>query len=107
MRLTTPTEQQIQKAILDYLNAVGWAVKVTAGGARRGEAFIRLAPVGTPDLIGVVSGRMVAVECKRPGGKLRPGQGETIDRINRRGGLAFVATSVEDVVRALRAEGLV
>jgi len=42
----------------------------------------------------------------RPGGRLRPGQGETLDRINRCGGVGLVATSVDDVRQALEAEGL-
>jgi hypothetical protein len=57
-----PTEAEIQHTILAYLNALGWAVKVPAGGARRGDHYIRLAPRGTPDILGVVQGRMVGVE---------------------------------------------
>lgn len=105
--MKAPTEADIQRAILAFLNLYGWAVKVPAGGAKRGEYYVRLCPQGTPDILGVVSSRMIGVEVKRPGGRLRPGQGETIDHINRCGGVAMVATSVEDVERALRAEGLI
>lgn len=101
-----PREADIQRSILAYLNLVGWAVKVPAGGARRGRHFVKLATAGTPDILGVVRGRMIGCEVKRPGGRLRSSQGVQLDAIRAAGGLAFVARSVGDVVDTLRAEGL-
>lgn len=39
----------------------------------------------------------LAIEVKRPGGKLSPEQAAFLDDVNRAGGLGFKATSVEDV----------
>jgi hypothetical protein len=43
------------------------------------------------------TGRFLAIEVKRPGGKATPEQQQFIDTINQAGGLAFVARSVEEV----------
>ena len=117
MKLTTPKESEIQKGILAFLRAHGaWCVRVNGGAVKTEKRFIRFTDtVGTPDILccwpmparscthGAV---FVAVECKRPGGKLRPEQAATIDAINRAGGVAFVADSIEAVERALKLEGL-
>ena len=58
-------------------------------------------------------GVLLAIEIKMPKtktgkeGKLRPAQAKFIDRVNASGGLAFVARGVDDVKRALRAEGVI
>lgn len=70
-------------------------------------------PPQAPGLSDRLVGRLLAIECKMPktgktaAGLLRPEQAAFIDRVNRDGGLAFVARSVDDVRRALRAEGVV
>ncbi len=57
---------------------------------------------GVPDVIGILKGgRILGIEIKRPGGKIRDEQKAFIDRINEEGGLAFVAYSVDDVIRHL------
>lgn len=60
--------------------------------------------VGWFPLIGVATGGnkievalFLAIEVKTPKGRLRPGQREFIDCVNRTGGIAFVARSVKDV----------
>jgi VRR-NUC domain len=106
--IPTASESSIQKAILAWLRLHGaWCVRCNGGAVKTEGRFIRFTDtVGTPDILACVGGRMVGIECKRKGGKLSPAQGECLDAINRAGGLAFVATSIEDVERALRAEGL-
>lgn len=108
MRLKPLTEAAIQKLILSWLRLHGaWAVRVNSGAARVGKRLVRFTDtVGTPDILCCVGGRLVGIEVKRPGGRLRPAQGEVLDAIRRAGGLAFVARSVDDVEQALRAEGL-
>jgi hypothetical protein len=51
------------------------------------------------DIIGcrLKTGRFLAIEVKRPGGKPTPEQQQFIDTINHAGGLAFVARSIEEV----------
>lgn len=70
-------------------------------------------PMHAPGLADRTIGRLLAIECKMPktdktaAGSLRPEQAAFIDRVNASGGLAFVARSVDDVRRALQAEGVV
>ena len=66
-------------------------------------------PKGIPDILGILpagiaastGGRFLAIEVKRKGGKVSPHQATFIDRVNRMGGLGFVAYSVEDVITRL------
>ncbi len=44
-------------------------------------------------------GRLLAVECKAPGGKMRAEQAEFLSLVRRFGGLAFVARDCRDVLR--------
>lgn len=46
------------------------------------------------------------VECKRPGGKLRPAQAAFLDNVRRAGGLAIVVSDVRQLGEALDAEGM-
>lgn len=102
-----PREAEIQRAILDWLEVSGhlhWRVCVSAvmGG---GGKFFRANPMkGHPDIAGVLrpSGRYFAIEVKRPSGsRWYPEQLEWRDRLSEAGVLYLVASSVEDVRRAL------
>lgn len=86
-------EKTIENQIKRYLDRLGcWYMKV------HGSAFQK---AGVPDLIACIGGRFVGIEIKRPGGKLSALQQLQIDEINRNGGCAFVAYSVEDVRREI------
>ena len=78
--------------------------KIGEGANRR---FIKTAEAGTCDFEGYDNkGRFVAIECKRPsGGRLSPAQKERIEDINRKGGVAFVAHSGEEVLKQLQERG--
>ena len=56
---------------------------------------------GVPDLICCFKGRLVGIEIKAEKGIVSDYQKEFIDRINKAGGLAFVARSVDDVIEGL------
>jgi len=59
-------------------------------------------PKGISDIIGVWNGRFIAIEVKRPtGGIVSPEQNAFIMRIKQAGGIAFIARSVDDVIREL------
>ena len=58
-------------------------------------------PKGIADIIGVYHGRFLAIEVKKPGGRVSPDQKKFIDTINAEGGIAFVAYSVEEVIEKL------
>jgi len=64
--------------------------------------------VGIPDIIAVIGGRFVAIECKAPGKEKNttPNQNRVIEFINKAGGVAFVASSVDTVKAKLFLEGV-
>jgi len=108
VKIGTPKEADIQRAILAYLRLLGaWVVRVNGGAVKVDKRFIRFTDtLGCPDILGVIGGRMLGIECKRHGGRLRPAQAECLDAIRKAGGVAFVATSIDEVKRCLEAEGL-
>jgi hypothetical protein len=55
---------------------------------------------GVPDILGVLpDGRLLAIEIKTGTGKLSPEQREFIRKAEIRGAIAFMARSLEDVVK--------
>ncbi len=58
-------------------------------------------PKGISDILGCYQGRFLAIEVKKPGGRVSPDQETFIARVNEEGGIAFVAWSVDDVVKQL------
>jgi hypothetical protein len=109
----TQPEHKIKKAILQWLNFQGiLALPIKNGatydaksGAYRANSSVK----GIPDILGCVpySGRMLAIEVKTPTGRVSKEQQTLIDEINRRGGLAFVARSVDDVKKVLAEEKII
>lgn len=93
---TNVTETEIKKLIMEYMNAAGYTVWVTnAGYARRN---IKLAPPGTPDIIGYSpKGRFVGIEVKKPGCRPTEIQEKWHEAARSAGCEIHVATSVEDI----------
>jgi len=96
-------EGDLVKAVLTWLELMGifaWrnntgAFAATEKGKRR---FVRFGLKGSSDILGVLpGGRLLAIECKSPTGKVRPEQQDFIDRVTKAGGLAFVTKSIEEV----------
>ena len=83
-------ESKIQKQIIEYLESIGaYVIKV-----------VRANRSGVPDIIACSpSGRFYAIEVKAKGKKktVTKLQQWHIDMINKTGGKAFVADSVQDV----------
>ncbi len=79
-------------------------VKTAGGGARP----ITMNVEGCSDLLGLVGphGRLLAIETKGAGDKMRESQENFRAMVERLGGLYIVARSVEDVDRALEAAGV-
>ena len=70
--------------------------------AKTGTRPMRTAPKGHPDLSGMLrGGRALYVECKSSVGKLTEEQAAFLSLVNQHGGLAFVARSVDDVLKHL------
>jgi len=88
------TEKDITKAIRQVLGICGifhW--KQWQGPMSQ--------PSGVSDIIGIFKGRFLAIEVKKPGGKLTANQAVFLERISREGGIAFVAYGVDDVITRL------
>jgi len=85
-------ESAIQKKILNYLKTIDncWFIKTISTNRN-----------GTPDIIGVLEGRLFGLEVKRPGNKPSKIQEYQIEKIQQAGGLASVVYSVDDVKKLL------
>jgi len=103
--MLAPSEKEIQNAILDYLatraDVMAWPTASvglwdpTKRTYRRpGKHFLR----GVADIIGIAAGQFLAIEVKTPKGRVSPEQDAFLSEIRRRGGIAFVARSVDDVI---------
>jgi hypothetical protein len=87
------------RKIVSWRNNTGAVKYKNASGASR---FLRFGCVGSSDIIGwMPDGRFLAVECKAKGGKLSDAQCDFISGLNRSGGVAIVAYSVDDVIKRI------
>lgn len=91
-------EGEIKRNICEWLQAHGIFFWVQQAGKIPGRInrsrFLRN---GVSDILGVWKGRLLAIEVKAPKGKTSPEQEEFLRLVNDRGGIGFVARSVEDV----------
>ena len=86
-------ERDITRAIMDYLLLKGaWVFKVHGHLGQK---------KGVPDILACLQGRFIAIEVKRPGGKLSEYQEREIAAIERAGGRTIVARDVSDVMDLL------
>jgi hypothetical protein len=98
-------EGAVVKACLEYLTLRGAFVWRNNSGALRNKKGrpVFFGKVGSSDILGVLpGGRFIAVECKAPNGRLSEPQLDFLTEIERMGGLAVIAKSVEDLEKALR-----
>lgn len=86
-----PKESEIRKEIQRYLDAKG----IYNWRQWQGQFSVR----GCPDIIGILpaGGRILGIEVKRPGNEPTIAQLAFMESIRKSGGVAFVATSIEDV----------
>jgi len=101
-------ESEIQRAILDYLKLRGimackvGSVNVTFKSGRpegmKGRDWDAGGSNGVPDILGILpGGRALCIEVKGAGARITPAQARYIEAAAKRGALAFVAHSVEEV----------
>lgn len=111
--MKAPTEQDIQRQCLDYLQGVlRWHAWRNNTGAMRwtdragGNRLMRFGATGSADILGVCcDGRFLAVEVKRPGGRPTEAQVAWLDRVRESGGVAMVVTSLEELRQGLSRAG--
>jgi hypothetical protein len=83
--------------------AVAWCERMNSGAVRMGARFVRFGWPGCPDVLGQLNdGRLLGVEVKAAKGKASPEQVAFLERINRAGGVAFVARDLRDVAAGLQ-----
>lgn len=99
------TEAQLVRAILLRFGAHPqlrlWRSQPLVARTRDGRV-VRALPVGFPDISGVTAtGRMIAIECKTPTGRVSSKQTAFLDMLRKFGALVILARSVEDVEQGL------
>lgn len=93
------SEKTIENRIKRYLDGIGaWWIKT------HGNMFSKS---GTPDIIACVNGHFVAIEVKRPGGVVSELQKYHIEAIQKSGGIAFIAYSLEEAKQHLEKFNLI
>ncbi|HXT04661.1 MAG TPA: VRR-NUC domain-containing protein [Casimicrobiaceae bacterium] len=101
-------ERDVLKGVLRALELhprVAWAARMNVVAQKIDDRFVRAGFPGLSDVVGMLrDGRFLAVEVKRPGGQPTTAQVEFLGLVSRSGGVAFVARSVEDVMRGLADE---
>jgi len=111
MQKLEETERDIMNAIITYLNYTGkyYAWRTNSGSIkldnRDGSTrMIRMARAGTSDIFAIRRGdaKFIAIEVKRPGKKPTPAQEEFINMIREYGGIAGIATSIEEAEAILK-----
>lgn len=112
-RKAVPTEAEIQAQCLAYLALGGFvhwrsntgAARLPGKGGR--TRLVRFGTPGVSDILGVLpGGRFLAIEVKRPGGKLSAEQAAFLSRVRMAGGLALVVTSLGELREGLRTAGV-
>jgi hypothetical protein len=103
-----PLEKQIQNEILDYLNRLphckAWQTQSGAIYDPTRKTFRKppkWAPVGVADIIGIWHGYFLAIEVKRPGGRISEHQKQWLSDMVERGAIGMIAYSLSDVVTLL------
>lgn len=96
-------ESDIQSSIIQYLTLKHVFHYRNNTGAFRTErgGFYKFGEVGSPDIICVVLGRFIGIECKTPTGKLSDNQLDFKERLEEAGGMYIVARSLDDVSKIL------
>jgi hypothetical protein len=110
-----PTEDQVQRSIIALVKRLGGkAVAVeneTKQELGRNGMFTRRARgvvAGTCDLFTFWPGNIcVPIECKRPGGKVRPEQDGFVDMLTGLGFTAGIVASVDEAEALFRRAGVV
>lgn len=97
------SEQNIQKAIIDYLRIKKYVVfkhHSTGSTIRNNQAvFFKHGDRGISDIIACSpKGQFVAIEVKKKGGKVSEDQHAFIKAVILNNGLAFVAHSIDEVI---------
>jgi hypothetical protein len=95
-----PKESEIKASILRFLDLK----RIESWPTHNGPFMPLKRCRGIPDIMGMLPGnaRTLGIEVKVPGEKPTPQQQAWLDKINKSGGVAFFASSVEEVATKLQ-----
>lgn len=102
-----PLEKEIQNEILEWLSKrelLFWrcnnvpVFSRSNDGVKRFRSLPKYTPKGLPDIMIIHRREFIALEVKRPGGKIRAEQFEFGDKVMKNGGHYFIVTSLKEVV---------
>jgi len=96
-------ESELQSTILEYLALKRIFHYRQNSGAFKTEIghFVRFGAKGAPDIVCVVNGQYVGIECKAPKGRQSDHQKEFQRQLEAAGGRYILAYSVDDVISQL------
>ncbi len=86
-----------RRGVLHWRQQVG--VFLTPGGVK-----IHVRTIGMPDIIAVVAGRVIGIECKARHGRQSPAQRKFKERFEAAGGRYIIARAAADVEKLLEGE---
>lgn len=95
------SETQLVYSCLSMLNIMGFYCWRNNTGALKDVAgrMVKFGKPGSADILGVTKeGRFIAVECKTKKGKLSPLQEIFLEEVRKRGGIAVVVHSVDELL---------
>lgn len=96
-------ESEIQKDILEVLKSQGMFFRINSGIARSfSNNFMRLAPKGTADIIGIKNGKAIAIEVKSATGKQSKVQILWQQQWESNGGIYIIARCIDDVLKIIQ-----
>lgn len=97
------SEKDLQRSILDYINALGGvAVKFNNFGFRKLDGgWIPPRELGISDILACYKGRFIAIEVKSTGKKASNTQMEFLIRVDRAGGIGLCTDNIDEVISLL------
>ena len=100
MKKLKTKEKDVQRAILDWLAVKKiFHYRNNTGGFKDSQNhFYRFGALGSPDIVCVIEGQYVAIECKGSGGKQSEHQRLFQKRLEKAGGRYILAYSPDIVV---------
>lgn len=98
--MNVPLESEIQRACISYLKLKGHlVVRFNNIPMEKDGRKIPVRQRGVSDLLVCEkgTGKFIAIEVKRPGGKPTDEQQEFLLQVRSKGGIAFIAESIDDL----------
>lgn len=102
------TEQQIQRAILNYLQLLEnqgkcYCARSGAGAVKLDSGrYFKTGKKGVQDITCCINGQYVALEVKTSKGKLSESQRETQEKVIATGGIYCVVRNIDDVIKVIK-----